>query len=98
MDEDVGGDEDVLGEAGADAVGVGDADVNEAEVGAEEVDGDRLGDAAVDVVGDCDIRAGLTHHAAAGSPARRTSRGRASTVSCRRAETVPQSGHAAAAR
>ena len=39
----------------------------------------------------------LTHHTATGSPPRRTSRGRASTVSCRRAETVPQSGHAAAA-
>ena len=31
------------------------------------------------------------------SPPRRTSRGQASTVSCRRAETVPHSGHAAAA-
>jgi len=39
----------------------------------------------------------LTHHTATRSPPRRTSRGRASTVSCRRAETVPQSGHAAAA-
>ena len=39
----------------------------------------------------------LTHRTATGSPPRRTSRGRASTVSCRRAETVPQSGHAAAA-
>ena len=39
----------------------------------------------------------LTHHTATWSPARRTSRGRASTVSWRRAETIPQSGHAAAA-
>ena len=39
----------------------------------------------------------LTQHTATGSPPRRTSRGRASTVSCRRDETVPQSGHAAAA-
>ena len=39
----------------------------------------------------------LTQQARTRSPARRTSRGRASTVSCRRAETVPQSGHAAAA-
>ena len=38
----------------------------------------------------------LTHHTGTGSPPRRTSRGRASTVSCRRSETVPQSGHAAA--
>ena len=39
----------------------------------------------------------LTHHTATRSPPRQTSRGRPSTVSCRRAETVPQSGHAAAA-
>ena len=34
----------------------------------------------------------LTHHTATRSPPRRTSRGRASTVSCRRPKTVPQSG------
>jgi hypothetical protein len=39
----------------------------------------------------------LTHQTATGSPPRRTSRGRVSTVSCRRSETDPQSGHAAAA-
>ena len=39
----------------------------------------------------------LTQHTATGSPPRRTSRGRVSTVSCQRAEIVPQSGHAAVA-
>ena len=40
----------------------------------------------------------LIHHTRTGSLPRRTSRGRASTVSRTRPETVPQSGHAAAAR
>jgi len=39
----------------------------------------------------------LTHRRSTGSPARRTSRGRVTTVSCSREDTVPQSGHAAAA-
>ncbi len=39
----------------------------------------------------------LTQHTATRSPPRRTSLGRADTVSWQRAETVPQSGHAAAA-
>ena len=43
------------------------------------------------------LRRTLTHRRSTGSAARRTSRGRASTVSCTRPETVPHSGHAAAA-
>ena len=43
------------------------------------------------------FRRTLTHRRSTASPARRTSRGRVSTVSCTRSETVPQSGHAAAA-
>jgi hypothetical protein len=39
----------------------------------------------------------LTHRRSTGSPARRTSRGRVITVSCSREDTVPQSGHVAAA-
>jgi hypothetical protein len=39
----------------------------------------------------------LTHRKSTGSPARRTSRGRVTTVSCSREDTVPQSVHAAAA-
>ena len=43
------------------------------------------------------LRRTLTQRRSTGSAARRTSRGRASTVSCTRPETVPHSGHAAAA-
>jgi hypothetical protein len=43
------------------------------------------------------LRRYLTQRRSTGSPARRTSRGLASTVSCTRSETVPHSGHAAAA-
>ena len=43
------------------------------------------------------LRRTLTHRRSTRSAARRTSPGRASTVSCTQPETVPQSGHAAAA-
>ena len=43
------------------------------------------------------LRRTLTHRRSTGSAARRTSRGRTSTVSCTRPEIVPQAGHAAAA-
>jgi len=43
------------------------------------------------------ISSGTDPRTSTGSAARRTSRGRVSTVSCRRAETARQSGHAAAA-
>jgi hypothetical protein len=43
------------------------------------------------------LRRALTHRKSTTSPARRTSRGRVTTVSCTRPETVPQPGHAAAA-
>ena len=43
------------------------------------------------------FRRNFTHRRPTTSLARRTSRGRASTVSCTRSEAVPQSGHALAA-
>ena len=43
------------------------------------------------------LRRTMTHRRSTGSPARRASRGRASTISCTRSETAPHSGHAAAA-
>ena len=63
--------------------------------------GGRAGTDSVNVLrGHCwfsHLRRNLTQRRSTGSPARRTSRGRVSTVSCTRSETVPQSGHAAAA-
>ena len=43
------------------------------------------------------LRRTLTQRRSTASPARRTSRGRVTAVSCTRPETVPQPGHAAAA-
>ncbi len=43
------------------------------------------------------FRRTLTHRRSTTSPARRTSRGRVTTISCTRPDTVPQPGHAAAA-
>jgi len=63
--------------------------------------GGRAGADSVNVLrGHCwfsHLRRTLTHRRSTTSPARRTSRGRVTTVSCTRPETAPQPGHAAEA-